>query len=62
MTSAMLLQIALHYQLSYEATQLGAGQFVGLTCSLEREYNPHFRSIHYFICQVLSQEHVILTN
>ena len=26
---------AMHYKLSYEATQLGAGQFVGLRCSRE---------------------------
>ena len=26
---------AVHYKLSFEATQLGAGQFVGLICSSE---------------------------
>ena len=42
MTSAMPVQCwcnagAIFYQLSYEAEQLGAGQFVGLRCSRERE-------------------------
>ena len=32
---------AVFYQLSYEATQLGAGQFVGLTCSRERADTVH---------------------
>ena len=42
MTSAM--PGAMLYQLSFEATQLGAGQFVGLVCSGEglNEWNELF--------------------
>ena len=40
MTSAMPVQCS--NQLSYEVTQLRAGQFVGLMFSREREYNTSF--------------------